>query len=84
MKSPSESQDTNNYYEFHRDHGHTTEGYFALKREIEALIERGFLGAYVSDEKYPMNNQNKDKAVGDRENQQPTSGPINIIIGGTT
>lgn len=51
LRDPPETSDKSKYYDFHRDHGHTTEGCFALKREIDALIKRGFLGTYVSQDK---------------------------------
>nr|MCH9869368.1 hypothetical protein [Serratia marcescens] len=38
------------YCAFHKDHGHDTEGCWQLKREIQALIERGYLGNYVRKE----------------------------------
>ncbi|XP_027091882.2 uncharacterized protein [Coffea arabica] len=35
------------YCAFHRDVGHDTEGCWALRKEIEDLIQRGFLGRFV-------------------------------------
>ncbi|XP_022875729.1 uncharacterized protein LOC111394198 [Olea europaea var. sylvestris] len=48
MKSPPDTRDMSKYCEFHLDHGHTTEDCHALKREIEALIKRGFLKSYIA------------------------------------
>ncbi|XP_022851020.1 uncharacterized protein LOC111372837 [Olea europaea var. sylvestris] len=80
----SDIRDRSKYCDFHRDHGHTTEDCLALKRKIEALIKRGFLGSYVSNDKRPRNNQNGDKGSEGRGNKQPTTGTINIIFEGMT
>ncbi|XP_022888952.1 uncharacterized protein LOC111404368 [Olea europaea var. sylvestris] len=66
-----------------RDHGHTTEDCLALKREIEALIRRGFLSSYINNDKRLRNNQNGGKGPEDRGNKQPTASTINIIVRGT-
>ncbi|XP_022848733.1 uncharacterized protein LOC111371045 [Olea europaea var. sylvestris] len=84
LQSPPDTRDRSMYCDFHRDHGYTTEDCLALKREIEVLIKRGFLGSYVNDDKCPRNNQNRDKGPEGWRNKQPTAGTINIIIGGTT
>ncbi|XP_022880773.1 uncharacterized protein LOC111398048 [Olea europaea var. sylvestris] len=83
LESPPDTRDKNKYCDFHRDHGHTTEDCLALKREIEALIKRRFLSSYISNDKRPRNNQNGGKGPEGRENKQPTTGTINIIVGGT-
>ncbi|XP_022883797.1 uncharacterized protein LOC111400630 [Olea europaea var. sylvestris] len=84
LRSLLDTRDKSKYCDFHRDRGHTTEDCFALKQEIEALIKRGFLGSYVSNDKRPKNNQNRDKGLEGRGNKQPIAGTINIIVGGTT
>ncbi|XP_022883875.1 uncharacterized protein LOC111400717 [Olea europaea var. sylvestris] len=80
LRSPPDTRDKSKYCDFHKDHGHTTEDCFTLKREIEAFMKRGFFGSYVSNDKHPRNNQNRDKAPEGRENKQPTAGTINIIV----
>ncbi|XP_022888990.1 uncharacterized protein LOC111404411 [Olea europaea var. sylvestris] len=80
--SLSDTRDKSKYCDFHRDHGHTTEDCLALKREIEALIRRGFLSSYINNDKRPRNNQNGGKGLEDRENKKPTASTINIIVGG--
>ncbi|XP_022866144.1 uncharacterized protein LOC111385950 [Olea europaea var. sylvestris] len=72
LRSPLDTRDKSKYCDFHRDHGHTTEDCLALKREVEALIRRGFLSSLT------MTNARED-----RGNKQPTAGTINIIVGGT-
>ena len=72
LRAPPEARDKSKYCDFHQDHGHTTEVCFALKREIEGLIKRGFLGTYVSQDKRQRNNQNKGKGLedgGDKQDQ---------------
>ncbi|XP_022851304.1 uncharacterized protein LOC111373062 [Olea europaea var. sylvestris] len=81
MRSLPENRDRTKYCDFHRDHGHTTEGCLALKQQIEALIRRGFLGSYTSHEKRPRNKQ--DNIHEGHSSEPPTAGTINVIIGGT-
>lgn len=40
MKSPPDKRNINLYCRFHEDHGHDTEQYFELRREIEAAIKK--------------------------------------------
>nr|XP_027124153.1 uncharacterized protein LOC113740830 [Coffea arabica] len=42
MGTPRKKRNQNRYCAFHRDVGHDTEGCWALRREIEDLIQRGF------------------------------------------
>ncbi|XP_022872734.1 uncharacterized protein LOC111391716 [Olea europaea var. sylvestris] len=82
MRLPPQSRDMSKYYEFHRDHGHTTENCKALQREIEALIKRGLLGSYIGNDKRPKNDGGRDRAPEAKRDGQPTAGIINIIVGG--
>ncbi|XP_022854630.1 uncharacterized protein LOC111375941 [Olea europaea var. sylvestris] len=70
LRSPPNTRDKSKYCNFHRDHGHTTEDCFSLKRDIEAFIKKGFLGSYVSNDQRPRNNPNRDKGPKGRENKQ--------------
>nr|XP_027072020.1 uncharacterized protein LOC113696835 [Coffea arabica] len=47
MGTPRNKRNQDRYCAFHRDVGHDTEGCWALKREIEDLVQRGFLGRFV-------------------------------------
>ncbi|XP_022897501.1 uncharacterized protein LOC111411176 [Olea europaea var. sylvestris] len=81
MRSLPEDRDKTKYCDFHRDHGHTTEGCLALKQQIEALIRRGFFGSYTCHEKCPRKKQNNIQEG--RSCEPPTASIINVIIGGT-
>ena len=48
MKSDPASRDNTKYCEFHRDYGHPTDNCIQLKREIEYLIQRGYLRRFIS------------------------------------
>ncbi|XP_022883202.1 uncharacterized protein LOC111399956 [Olea europaea var. sylvestris] len=82
IKSPPETRDRNKYCDFHRDHGHITENRIALKWEIEALVGKGLLGSYVSSNKRPRNDREKEKAPETRDSRKLIVGTINIIVGG--
>ncbi|XP_022846201.1 uncharacterized protein LOC111368940 [Olea europaea var. sylvestris] len=71
LRSLPDTRDKSKYCDFHRDHGHTTEDCLALKREIEALMRKGFLSSYINNDKCPTNNQNREKAqrIGETSNQ---------------
>ena len=48
MKSDPATRDNTKYCEFHRDYGHRTDNCIQLKREIEYLIQRGYLRCFIS------------------------------------
>ncbi|XP_071901929.1 uncharacterized protein [Coffea arabica] len=47
MGTPRNKRNQDRYCAFHRDVGHDTEGCWALRKEIEDLIQRDFLGRFV-------------------------------------
>ncbi|XP_027120724.1 uncharacterized protein [Coffea arabica] len=47
MGTPRNKRNQDRYCAFHRDVGHDTEGCSALRKEIEDLIQRSFLGQFV-------------------------------------
>ncbi|XP_027171620.1 uncharacterized protein LOC113771209 [Coffea eugenioides] len=47
MGTPQNKRNQDRYCAFHRDVGHDTEGCWALRKEIEDLIQRSFLGRFV-------------------------------------
>ena len=48
MKSDPTTRDNSKYCEFHRDYGHRTDDCIQLKRDIEYLIQRGYLRRFIS------------------------------------
>ena len=48
MKSDPATRDNTKYCEFHRDYGHRTDNCIQLKKEIEYLIQRGYLRRFIS------------------------------------
>ncbi|CAI9781010.1 unnamed protein product [Fraxinus pennsylvanica] len=82
LRSLPGARDKSKYYDYHKDHGHTTEECLILQREIEALIRRGFLKAYIGNDKRPRNEYNRGKISESREESKQTAGTINIIVGG--
>ena len=72
MKSDLATRDNTKYCEFHRDYGHRTDNCIQLKREIEYLIQRGYLRHFIS----PGNQaQNQAQSKAQNQNQAPTQQP---------
>ena len=67
MKSDPATRDNTKYYEFHRDYGHRTDNCIQLRREIEYLIQRGYLRRFISP-----GNQAQNQAQSQAQNQNPT------------
>ena len=90
MKSDPVARDHTKYCEFHRDYGHRTDDCIQLKREIEYLIQRGYLRRFISPESQPQN-QTQNQALTQQplppprqtttQHQQPL-GEIHVISGG--
>ena len=72
MKSDPATRDNTKYCEFHRDYRHRTDNCIQLKREIEYLIQRGYLRCFIS----PGNQaQNQTQSQAQNQNQAPTQQP---------
>ena len=90
MKSDPATRDNTKYCEFHRDYGHRTDNCIQLKREIEYLIQRGYLRRFISPENQAQNQaKNHNQAPAQQpsprqtttQHQQPF-GEIHVISGG--
>ena len=94
MKSDPTTRDNTKYCEFHRDYGHRTDNCIQLKREIEYLIQRGYLRRFISPGNQAQNQtqsqaQNQNQALTQQplprqtttQHQQPL-GEIHVISGG--
>ena len=72
MKSDPATRDNTKYCEFHRDYGHRTDNCIQLRREIEYLIQRGYLRRFIS----PGNQtQNQTQSQAQNHNPTPTQQP---------
>ena len=69
MKSDPATRDNTKYCEFHRDYGHRTDNCIQLKREIEYLIQRGYLRGFISPGSQA---QNQAQSHAQNQNQAPT------------
>ena len=65
MKSSPATRDNTKYCEFHRDYGHRTDNCIQLRREIEYLIQRGYLRRFISP-------GNQAQGQTQSQNQAPT------------
>ena len=90
MKSDPATRDNTKYCEFHRDYGHRTDNCIQLRREIEYLIQRGYLRHFISPgNQAPSQTQNQNQAPAQQppprqtttQHQQPL-GEIHVISGG--
>ena len=68
MKSNPATRDNTKYCEFHRDYGHRTDNCIQLRREIEYLIQRGYLRRFISP-------GNQAQGQAQNQNQAPTQPP---------
>ena len=93
MKSDPATRDNSRYCEFHRDYGHRTDDCIQLKKEIEYLIQRGYLRRFITPNSQPQN-QAQNQALAQQppppppppqqtatQHQQPL-GKIHVISGG--
>ena len=90
MKSDPATRDNTKYCEFHRDYGHRTDNCIQLRREIEYLIQRGYLRHFISPGNQAQNQtQSQNQAPTQQppprqattQHQQPM-GEIHVISGG--
>ena len=90
MKSNPATRDNSKYCEFHRDYGHRTDNCIQLRREIEYLIQRGYLRRFISPGNQAQSQtQNQNQAPAQPppprqttiQHQQPL-GEIHVISGG--
>ena len=76
MKSDPATRDNTKYYEFHMDYGHRTDNCIQLKREIEYLIQRGYLRRFISPGSQAQNQaQNQTQNQAQSQNQAPAQQP---------
>ncbi|XP_057962237.1 uncharacterized protein LOC131153796 [Malania oleifera] len=67
---------------FHRDHVHDTEECIQLKKEIEALIRRGYLSKFINKED-PQREPLEQRRHGAKEKEEQVIGEIAVIFGGS-
>ena len=81
MKINPTKKDTTKYCEFHRDHGHQTDDYIQLRKEIEYLIRRGHLRRFVASKGRDQASPPSPRQPAPTQHQQPL-GEIHVIFGG--
>ena len=86
MKSPSNSQDSRKWCEFHNDHGHRMDECVALRLEVSELLKQGHLKDPLT--KKGQENQEKisehqgEQRAPTSQAQPQTEWMINVISGG--
>ena len=90
MKSNPATRDNTKYCEFHKDFGHRTDNCIQLRREIEYLIQRGYLRRFISPGNQAQGQtQNPNRALAQPPSPRQTATPhqqplgeIHVISGG--
>ena len=90
MKSDPAKRDNTRYCEFHRDYGHRTNDCIQFRKEIEYLIQHGYLRRFIA-----LEGQAQNQAQSQAQAQQPLPlprqtttqhkqplGEIHVISGG--
>ena len=80
MKYPSK-RDLTKYCEFYRDHGHRTDDFIQLRKEIKYLIRRGHLHSFMALEGRDQAPPPSPHQPAPTQHQQPL-GEIHVISGG--
>ena len=80
MRSGPTKRDNTRNCEFHRDHGHRTDDCIQLRKEIEYLIQRGYLRRFVDFEGQSQAQPPPPQQT-TTQHQQPL-GEIHVISGG--
>jgi hypothetical protein len=68
MRTDPYKWNRNKFCEYHEDHGHSTEDYMSLHREIENFVRNGKLVKFLAQERiWEANQQGRQLLEGDRE-----------------
>ena len=81
MRSDPTKRDNTRYCEFHRDHGHRTDDFIQLRKEIEYLIRRGYLRCYIASKGQDQVQPPPPRQPTPAQHQEPL-GEIHVISGG--
>ena len=81
MKTDPTKRDNTRYCEFHRDHEHRTDDCIQLRKEIEYLIQQGYLRRYIALEGQDQAQPPPPRRPTPTQHQQPL-GEIHVISGG--
>ena len=86
MRSDPAKRDNTRYYEFYRDYGHRTDDCIQLRKEIEYLIQHGYLRRFIAPEGQAQNQPQAQQPPppprqATTHHQQPL-GEIHVISGG--
>ena len=81
MRLDPAKRDNTKYCEFHRDHRHRTDDCIQLRKEIEYLIQCGYLRCFVAFEGQDQAQQPQPPRQTTTQHQQPL-GEIHVISGG--
>ncbi|XP_057950945.1 uncharacterized protein LOC131145773 [Malania oleifera] len=83
MQTPLHKRNMSKFYAFHRDHGHDTEECIQLKKEIEALIRRGYLSKFIKKDD-PQREPLEQRRPSAKKKEKQIIGEIAMIFGGSS
>ena len=78
------TRDMTKYYEFHKDHGHHTIDYRALRAEVAEMLKKRHLREFITNkgrEMYGANNEPKEQNVVQQSEDTPSPPPVRKTIG---
>ena len=81
MRTDPTKRDNTRYCEFHKDHGHRTDDCIQLRKEIEYLIQQGYLRRYIASEGQDQAQPPLPRQPTPTQHQQPL-GEIHVISRG--
>ncbi|XP_057953959.1 uncharacterized protein LOC131148251 [Malania oleifera] len=82
MQTPLHKRNMSKFCAFHRDHSHYTKECIQLKKEIEALIKRGYLSKFIK-KKDPQREPLEQRRPNVKEKEEQVVGEIAVIFGGS-
>ncbi|XP_057969571.1 uncharacterized protein LOC131158730 [Malania oleifera] len=82
MRTYLHKRNMSKFCQFHRDHRHDTEECIQLKKEIKALMKRGYLSRFIKKED-PQREPREQRRPNRNEKEEQVIGEITVIFGGS-